>query len=241
VDFLLRVHERTKRDAPLIIRFHAGEGYLGKGGYHTVIQLLRTVRQWLDREPTLGRLIELIVAHGVRIMPEDEAEAAALLEGLRTDGLRVTSNINPTSNILAGLVRDPTQDIGLLRVERQLPAALQDVVPGTDNVGSLSFVIRYARSLGLSLPTGADYEAKTRSPLTPPATANDAAPTAELPRRGPVPEHVRVTRHLLSIRKHWRHWWTASTLWVHDYLTHRRPELATGRVAQRRRRPSVAP
>jgi hypothetical protein len=135
-----------------VLRIHAGEGYLGKGGSENVNIALSTLAQ-RARRTDLSKLT-IIIGHAARI--NDHDRAAADLRSLKRRGVNVILNVNPLSNILNHAV-NRLEDIAALRLARETGTRL---MAGTDNVGSLRANTEILRRLEAGDYAGANRKAK---------------------------------------------------------------------------------
>lgn len=134
----------------LILRIHAGEGFLGRRGIGNVNMYLRSIAQRAADERI--RRLRVIIAHAVYI--DDIAETTQLLNSLRCK-TNVVVNVNPLSNVVFRAVSiDNMKSIAAL----QLPRDLLHV--GTDNIGTLAENMTVARLLAAGQAARAAAQAR---------------------------------------------------------------------------------
>jgi hypothetical protein len=124
IDQALDVLLGSGRPSP-VFRIHAGEGYLGEHGARNVNTALRAL---VDRSAKSDlRKVRFVLAHVARV--NDVGAAKRDLAILRARGLDIQVNVNPLSNLVYKAVPH-VADIDALQLGVEL-------VPGSDNVGSL--------------------------------------------------------------------------------------------------------
>ena len=116
---------QSHREQP-VLRIHAGEGFLGRGGEKTVNIVLRELVK-LSRKSDLSNL-RVVLGHAAKI--DDVISAKAHLKELNKNGVTVDVNINPISNLLYGVVPD-IKSIAAFQLDAN------SYIAGTDNVGSI--------------------------------------------------------------------------------------------------------